>query len=179
MAQEHKMVKPESESQENLLKALLEQQVADHGYLQHMAEALQTLYLDFETEKVKRATSEAEAAQMDLGLRREMYAIREKLTEGVAEELTKVQELFANNFKDGPGKIIADKYQIMEKRIEDLNKSTDELQQYIKGLQADRPLEGIAIQELVNAEVGQVKELVKRFEVQVVPNAGGFTREVQ
>ena len=68
IAPAHKMVKPESASPDEVLKALLEQQVADHGYLQHMAEALQALYIEVETEKAKRATSEAEAAQMDLGM---------------------------------------------------------------------------------------------------------------
>ena len=57
---------------------------------------------------------------------------------------------------------------------------------YLEGLQGDRPKEGHAIQEYVQSEVGQVREMVRRFEAdgQPVPqvnvsNAIPFTIEMK
>ena len=99
---EHVMVKGEAHTQEKLVQALVEQQAMDHEFLQQMAEAVRALYTEVEVERTKRQTSEAEAAQMDLGLRRELYAVRDQLAKGFEDEVKKVPDVLNSIFENGP-----------------------------------------------------------------------------
>ncbi len=106
---------------------------------------------------------------------------------------TNVATVVGAFFHDGPGKTLGARMDdattaiaILEANVASMKGLEDQIKAYLEGLQGDRPKEGQAIQEYVQSEIGQVREMVRRFEAdgQPVPqvnvsNAIPFTIEMR
>ncbi len=165
---DHEMVVPEGTDVEGRLVTLERQQKVDHDFLQQVAEALRMVGGAVESENQKRVYFEAQTAQMDHTMRKEVYAMRDQLA---AEAQGFIKDKLKEFFDDGAGKLLTVRMAAAEATTETLRQQvaamqghTAELQGYVKNLYSQRPQEGQAIEHFVHTEVGQVRELVKKFE---------------
>ncbi len=100
VVKDHEMVRSDESSVEARLAALKSQQCLDHTFLSQMADAMRLLGSGLENERDKRIRDDADATQMNLNLRQEIYGIRDKLNQDVQANVATVVGAF---FQDGPG----------------------------------------------------------------------------
>ncbi len=147
----------------------------DHVFLQQVAAAVRTLGNAVVEEQAKRVTGAEETHQLNVNLRRELYAMRDQLDEKIQSKIPEAtQQLFAQG---GPGFVLNGKLAETEKalavlqlHVTSLTSHEEQVESYLEGLHQERPREGQAIAalgqatEFVHNEVGQVREMVRRFE---------------
>ena len=151
------------------IRAVIEQQRLDHDYLVEAAAAVRALGTALAEEQSKRAAGLEEAGQLHLGLRRELYAVRDTL-EGSVQQ--KVPEMLNNMFEpNGPGFIMVAKLEetqravaALQLHVASLTNQEEQVENFLKNLQQELPRDGQALANYVNTEVGQVREMVKKFE---------------
>ncbi len=160
---------------ESKLKLIVEQQQMDHVFLQQVAAAVRTPGNAVVEEQAKRVTGAEETHQLNVNLRRELYAMRDQLDEKIQSKIPEAtQQLFAQG---GPGFVLNGKLAETEKalavlqlHVTSLTSHEEQVESYLEGLHQERPREGQAIAalgqatEFVHNEVGQVREMVRRFE---------------
>ncbi len=151
------------------IRAVIEQQRIDHDYLVEAAAAVRALGTALAEEQSKRAAGLEEAGQLHLGLRRELYAVRDTL-EGSVQQ--KVPEMLNTMFEqNGPGFIMVAKLEetqravaALQLHVASLTNQEEQVENFLKNLQQELPRDGQALANYVSTEVGQVREMVKKFE---------------
>ncbi len=162
---------------EEMLHKVIEQQRMDHEFLQQVAQAVRTLGSAAVDEQSKRSKSIEEVCQMNVELRREVYAIRGQISQKIeAEILGGTAAIFGPS---GPGQALAWKHEELQNafaklqvHVATLTSQEEQVEQYLKGMQQQKPQDGQIIEEFVRQEVGQVREMVKRFEPGTALNMG-------
>ncbi len=154
---------------ESKLKLIVEQQQMDHELLHQVATAVRSLGNAVVEEQAKCVTGDEETHQLNVNLRRELYTMRDQLGEMIQNKIPEAtQQLFAQG---GPGFVLGGKLEeaeaalaALQLHVTLLTSQEEQVENYLKGLQQERPLEGQAITEFVHKEVGQVREMVRKFE---------------
>ncbi len=171
---EHKVVMPVISDSDGRLQALEQQRAVDHAFLEQMAAALRVVNQTMDEERDKRLNLEAEIVKVEFQRRQDMAGQKE-------QTLAEIPNRMAKFVSDGLGPKLDDKFaeanQLLvklENDVKELRIHESKVEEYLKGLEQDRPREGQAIQQLVQTEVGQVRDLVQKFETsgQAVPRIG-------
>ena len=160
---EHQVVVPVTDGHDGRLQALERQRAVDHAFLEQVAAALRVVNQAMDGERDKRLNLEAELARVEFQRRQDMAVQKE-------QTLAEVPHRMATFISDGLGPQldgkIAEANQLLvklESEVKELRTHEAKVENYLQGLEADRPREGQAIQQLVQTEVGKVRDLVQEL----------------
>ncbi len=181
---EHKVIMPTISDTNDRIVALEQQRNHDHEYFKYIAAAIEVMNTALGEERDKRLNLEAEAVKMDFTRRQETASLQERI-------LAEVPARMATFVSGGIGPKLDEQFAEANRMliqvqgdVQQLRAHEAKVEKYLQGLEADRPREGQAIQQLVDTEVGQVRDLVQKFEAsgQAVPKIGAavvpFTTEM-
>ncbi len=181
---EHKVIMPTISDTDGRIAALEQQRSHDHEYLKHVAAAIEVMNIALGEERVKWLNLEAETVKMEFTRRQETAGQQERI---LAEIPTRMATYVAGGIGPKLDEQFAEANRLIlqvQSDVQQLRTHEAKVEKYLQGLEADRPREGQAIQQLVETEVGQVRDLVQKFESsgQAVPKIGAavvpFTTEM-
>ena len=161
---EHQVITAEASDAETRLAALEQQRAVDHAYLEQVAAAIHILDKALTEERDKRLNLEAETVKTAFEQRRDLAGRDERILGEIPTRMAKFFEesmgpKLEQRFGAAQGILDAVKVDIQRLSVHEVR-----VEKYLEGLVADRPREGQAIQQLVDTEVGQVRNLIKQFE---------------